>query len=375
MSRLRKLFISPGEFWRDFLLKRYPEPLDAMILHSGSVGRRSVRSEADSDDWIPEAFPVNFPIDIVYTWVDGEDPAWLAKQEAILTRADATSAATASVRFACRGELKYSLRSIDTYAPWVNRIYLVTDGQVPTWLHTSSNKLTVVDHTEIIPAEYLPTFNSHVIEAHLHRIPGLAERYVYFNDDVMLARAVGPEYFFAANGNAHLFISQAETPDGPTDRSDTLPQVAAKNVRELLKRRFGQHMRYRFAHTFHPQLRSVNEHIAQEFAPEIAAFCLNRFRDRSDIAFATCLAPNYTYLTGRADLRTTDCAYFDVRSPLAVRFYGELLARRGTARVPYSMCLNDIGATGSSVEPFTKREVEFLERYFPSPSRFERVPT
>jgi hypothetical protein len=373
MSKLRKFFASPGHFWRDFLFKRYPEELDGHTPGSATLHRVQAPLSAPPDHQPPEAYPVNFPIDIVYTWVDGEDPEWVARKNAALAQTGAPAAAIGPARFSCRGELKYSLRSIERYAPWVNHVYFVTDRQVPSWLDTSCDKVSIVDHTEIIERQYLPTFNSHVIEAHLHRIPGLAEHYLYFNDDVMLGRPTTPEHFFAANGNAHLFLTQAQTPRGPVTYLDNPTQVAAKNVRELLQRRFGQDMRFKFAHAVHPQLKSVNERIAEEFAAEIAVSCRNRFRDRTDLAFATYLAPNYTYLTGHADLRRPHFAYFSVRSPLATRFYGALLARQGTARAPYSICLNDIDVTGACIESLLQQEANFLERYFPGPSRFEKA--
>lgn len=380
MSKTGKFLTSPGEFWRDFLLKRYPEDLDGTVKRRGGlvghlVARRApaeVPQNTPADLQTLEAYPVTFPIDIVYTWVDGSDPTWLARKNAALPTTDATAAATTPARFACRGELKYSLRSLEYFAPWVNHIYIVTDGQVPPWLDTATHKITVVDHTEIISSRYLPTFNSHVIEAHLHKIPGLAERYVYFNDDVMLTRPTPPEHFFSANGNAHLFLTRSQTPVGPVTLYDTPTQVAAKNARDLLHRRFGQYMLLNFAHTFHPQLKSVNEQIAEDFASEIAASCGNRFRGRTDVAFATYLAPNYAYLAGRADLRTTACMYFNVRSPGATRHYRALLQRRGTAQAPYSMCLNDTKVIGASDERLLQQEIQFLERYYPEPSSLEK---
>ncbi|MBN1607778.1 MAG: Stealth CR1 domain-containing protein [Polyangiaceae bacterium] len=373
MSKLRKFFASPGHFWRDFLLKLYPEDLDGSNPARPETHRFAAPVHAPADHQPPEAYPITFPIDVVYTWVDGQDPKWLARKNAALARSGAPAAAIGPARFACRGELRYSLRSLERYAPWVNHVYFVTDGQVPPWLDTTNDRVSIVDHTEIIERQYLPTFNSHVIEAHLHRIAGLAEHYLYFNDDVMLGRPTTPGHFFAANGNAHLFLTQAQTPSGPVTPHDNPTQVAAKNARELLYRRFGQQMRFKFAHAVHPQLRSVNERIAAEFAREIAASCSNRFRGRTDLAFATYLAPNYTYLTGRADLRTIHYAYFNVRSPLAIRFYRALLARRGTERAPHSICLNDIDVTGACIESLLQQEVVFLERYFPGSSCFERT--
>ena len=371
MSKLSKFLRSPGEFWRDFLIKRYPGDMDGV----GQEHRRATRGPANGSAPVQplEAYPVTFPIDVVYTWVDGDDPAWLAKKSAAQeTTVQATEAATTAARFSCRGELMYSLRSIEYYAPWVNHIYIVTDRQVPQWLDTDNDKVTVVDHAEIIPPQYLPTFNSHVIEAHLHRIPGLAEHYVYFNDDVMLARPITPAHFFAANGNAHLFLTRSQTPVGSITIYDTPTQVAAKNARELLSQRFDQYMLYNFAHTFHPQLKSVNAHMADEFASAIAGFCTNRFRGRTDVAVATYLAPNYTYLSRRGDLRTTRWVYFSVRSPFAVRHYRALLRWKGTAHAPHSMCLNDITVMGASDEALLRRETEFLQRYFPVRSSFEK---
>ena len=116
-------------------------------------------------------------IDLVYFWVNGNDPKWIAKRQAFL--ADYTeNEESCKGRYFDNEELKYSLRSIEKYAPWIRRIFIVTDNQVPTWLNTSHSKIQIVDHSEIIPHEYLPCFNSRVIEHHMHKIPGLAEHFL-----------------------------------------------------------------------------------------------------------------------------------------------------------------------------------------------------
>src|SRR5690606_2915718 len=110
-----------------------------------------------------------FPIDVVYAWVDGDDPAWLEKKEAVtaslgrvgFSRLHASS--VAQRRFRSRDELRYSLRSLEMFAPWVRNVYLVTDNQVPEWLDVSVPGIRVIDHSELFRDALLPTFNSHVI--------------------------------------------------------------------------------------------------------------------------------------------------------------------------------------------------------------------
>lgn len=99
------------------------------------------------------------------------------------------------VRFENHDELRYSLRSVFENLPWINHIYLITNKQRPTWLKEHP-KITVVDHTEIIPSELLPTFSSVVIENYLTKIPGLNEHFLYFNDDMFINRHLSPREFF-----------------------------------------------------------------------------------------------------------------------------------------------------------------------------------
>lgn len=151
-------------------------------------------------------------IDFVITWVDGSDEEWLAKKKAYEgLRTEETKAGgrvketgnakradmeKPDVRYRDWGLLRYLFRGIERYAPWVHHIFLVTDRQLPEWLNTEHPKVSVVYHEEFIPSEYLPTFNSHTIELNLHRIPGLSEQFVYFNDDTFLTNACRPEDFF-----------------------------------------------------------------------------------------------------------------------------------------------------------------------------------
>lgn len=133
-------------------------------------------------------------IDFVIPWVDGSDPAWQAEKNRYLP--DIPTDGASSNRYRDWGLLLYWFRSVEKYAPWVRRIHFLTWGHVPEFLNLASPKLHIVNHYEFIPAEYLPTFSSHVIEMNLHRIPDLAEHFVYFNDDTFLLREFQPEDFF-----------------------------------------------------------------------------------------------------------------------------------------------------------------------------------
>ena len=163
------------------------------------------------------------PIDLVYTWVNGSDVAWVKsklewqRRAGLLPPEDSTAAAqhkkdaaATANRYRDNGELKYSLRSIVKYAPWVRNVYLVTANQIPEWLDLSFPRVRVVPHSEIYPnASHLPVFSSPSIETHIHRISGLSDNFIYFNDDVMLASPVWPEDFMSMTGQKMYFAWEA----------------------------------------------------------------------------------------------------------------------------------------------------------------------
>ena len=136
----------------------------------------------------------NIAIDFVVPWVDDSDPVWREKKIKY-TGAKMQDGNTAA-RYRDWDTLKYWFRGIEKFAPWVRCVYFITDEQKPDWLNVNHPKLKWVKHTDYIPKEYLPTFSSHVIEWNLHRIEGLSEHFVYFNDDVFMIRETQPEDFF-----------------------------------------------------------------------------------------------------------------------------------------------------------------------------------
>lgn len=142
-------------------------------------------------------------IDFVLTWVDGSDPNWLQEknkyEKTELKEDPAGLSINSKGRYRENGFLRYWFRSVEKFAPWVNQIHFITYKQKPDWLNVTHPKLHWVDHRDYIPPQYLPTFNSNVIELNLHRIETLSEHFVLFNDDTFLLQPLNPEFFFIDN--------------------------------------------------------------------------------------------------------------------------------------------------------------------------------
>ena len=135
-------------------------------------------------------------IDFVITWVDMEDPKWKAEFSKYSGKKDNEKNGVSEARFRDYGFLKYWFRGVEKFAPWVRKIHFVTSGQKPEWLDENNPKINLVNHKDYIPAEFLPTYNSVVIERYLHKIPDLAEHFVYFNDDFYIINNISAERFF-----------------------------------------------------------------------------------------------------------------------------------------------------------------------------------
>ena len=139
----------------------------------------------------------NDKIDLVILWVDGSDPNWLKeKNKYSLKKEDISNQIN---RYRDWGLLKYWFRGVEKYAPWVNKIHFVTWGHLPEWLDTNNPKINIVKHEDIIPKEYLPTFNSNVIQFYLNRIEGLSDRFIMFDDDQFIINKVSPKDFYDGN--------------------------------------------------------------------------------------------------------------------------------------------------------------------------------
>ena len=135
-------------------------------------------------------------IDFVITWVNMNDPEWQSEFNKYSNIGKNSRNGTSKARFREHGFLRYWFRGVEKYAPWVNKIHFICNGKLPEWLDVNNPKIHIVRHEEFIPAEFLPTFNSVVIERYMHKIPGLSEHFVYFNDDFYIINNVDENRFF-----------------------------------------------------------------------------------------------------------------------------------------------------------------------------------
>lgn len=157
---------------------------------------------------------MNGPIDIVIPWVDGSDPAWIKEKNKYMSNQQVVADANNDLRYQNWDNVQYIFRGIEKFMPWVNCVFFITWGHLPEWLNIDCSKLRIVKHEDFIPQKYLPTFNINVIETNLHRIDGLSDNYIYFNDDMFPLQCIEEEYYFQ---NDNVCDEAVETPIIPVD--------------------------------------------------------------------------------------------------------------------------------------------------------------
>ena len=352
---------------RNAFVEELPASEQRMAIKETSVGRfRSIEAFC-----VPSVTDVTFPIDVVYTWVDGTDTTWQRARAEALGVADPaafTENAASDARFLDHDELRYSLRSLEKYAPWVNHIWIVTAGQVPAWLNVEHPKVTVVDHRDIwSPEGTLPTFNSHAIEAHLHRIEGLSEHFLYFNDDVFLGRPCDPELFFEANGLEHIFLSAAKVAEGPATPGEIASDTAGKNARRLVEEVTGRRIRRKFFHAPYALRRDVSYELEERFRDVVVQTAQSVFRRSTDVTMAGALHAYYALATGRGVQGRIRYRYINIASGNVADHFQQM------TRAPYDVfCLNDVAAEGAQPREAVDAQVRsMLACYFPHVSSFE----
>lgn len=136
---------------------------------------------------------MNKAIDFVICWVDGNDREWQKEKNKYDTM---TQSDSRIIRYRDWDNLQYWFRGVEMFTPWVNKIHFITWGHIPSWLNIQHPKLNIVKHEDYIPHDYLPTFSARPIEINLHRIKGLSEQFVYFNDDMFILKSLKPKDFF-----------------------------------------------------------------------------------------------------------------------------------------------------------------------------------
>lgn len=339
INKIKKLIKDPSLFFRDFFEKRYP-----VIRNEIRCPEKDESVLLRYDIELESKVDVAFPIDVVYTWVNSDCSQWRKKFNSTLGSNDKQLGgfATDRARYCDHNELYYSLISVRKNIPWVRYIYIVTDQQVPDWYESFNyENIKIIDHHDIISEEYLPTFNSHVIEAHLHKIPGLAEHFIYFNDDVFVARPLHKAHFFEANGIASLFLSSKSLRALKNKGMQTPTLSASLRCAQLLNERYNFKPDIPLVHTYLPLRKSLYERAWEEFESEIMSFLNNRFRTDHDLNLASFLIPWLAYAEGKATTKRDICYYFNVRSKSAKEYYKSLRQAKNKDSLPHSFCAND----------------------------------
>lgn len=335
-------------------------------------------------------------IDLVISWVDGNDYQWLQARAAARNKTiQYSEGLNHPARFREIGLLKYAFRSIEKNLPWVRNIYLVTPGQIPAWLNKDHPKVKVVDQNTIIPKDYQPCFKSTGVEWHLHRIPGLSENFIYINDDMIFTQPLTPKDFFHKGlprltaiyhplpiaDFSHMVLSTLNV----LNRNFIQGKIAHRNINKFFNplngRLYLRNIIYRsldrfssreslqssyiFPHVALPLRKSTLETIWEKEFNALDATCRNPFRDKSDIIIW--LAMFWEIESGTfvpQNPATTQLIYANEL---------EILKKTLNDKSVSMLCLNDTENIETLSETMIDRIDKLMNLKFPKISSFETI--
>ena len=309
-------------------------------------------------------------IDLVYFWVDGNDPKWRAKHDAFCGKTSGTVETNGINRFANNDELKYSLRSVAMYAPWIRKIFIITDDQVPVWLDTSNPNVKIIDHKDILPAESLPCFNSCLIGHYAYRTPGLAEHFLLGNDDTYINREVAPGDFFTSDGLPivrlrRMYFRKLRWSFRENVRKKTLSNYrrTLQRASQLVSDKFGHYYTGIPHHNINALLKSVCRDVAENIMrDEFASNNKNHIRNDDDVQNVV-----FSYVAlaeKRGKLR-----YVTDKESMIVKIHKDKHYERLDKFRPMLFCMNDSEYANDSGRAMSKA---YLEKRFPDKSEFEK---
>ncbi|OHT16396.1 hypothetical protein TRFO_02631 [Tritrichomonas foetus] len=258
----------------------------------------------------------DFPIDIVYTWVDGRDPKWINRYEKEMKKENQKiTKSFFENRYEDIEELRYSLRTIEKYAKFVNHIFIITEGHRPSWINDQHPKLTFVNHSSIFPSHYqingkkishsnlLPTFNSIAIEFAMVNIPELSEHFIYLNDDVFFGQQVYPSDFFTKEGKPIYYSMEKYTEFLPKKLEESHRYYSRKtymtsaeiyhscvsNTRLKIYNKYHRIFPYDLEHISFPLAKTIMRKAKENFEIEVIMTMASKFRTANDMHMQTLL--------------------------------------------------------------------------------------
>ncbi len=331
-------------------------------------------------------------IDIVYLWVDDSDKKWRAQKnkwlKIIKGQKTIYKDATVDARWRDNGEFKYSLRSVDMFAPWVNHIYIVTGfGHIPKWLNTKHPKITIVPHEQIMPADAIPTFNATAIEMCIPNIPGLSEHFIIMNDDTFFNRPLSPDFFYDKDGHARVRYSTHFKHKhnigqwiGCVDEYTQTLILSAQTIHKIFKKKV---YKYRPSHGIDPYIKSswIECRNHPMITGQIDKQIRNKFRTNDELQ--RWLFNLYDLINDRA-VFIHSRARKHSRHKILNAFYNTIFfsriynspvvctdasaARSALINAPI-FCINDSDDTDSTI---LRDNAKFMAERFPKKSRFEK---
>ena len=312
-------------------------------------------------------------VDIVYLWVDGADKIWQTKRHRAYARWSQNHPDELAIygnnagRYRDNGELRFNLRSLEKFFPNHGHIYIVTDGQRPSWLR-SSKGLTLIDHKDLLPQPSAGVFDSGHIESYLHRIPGLSEKFFYLNDDVFFGTMVDVDWWFGAQ--LKVFAEASIVAQTSVLESGTALVNASIQSRDWLQHRYPsyQHDPRVFSHAPRPMLKSAMLEL-EALAPQL-------FRQVRDTSFRSWrvppivpdLLPRWMVHVGYAQQRTLNPLHISTGTPQAPLQFESLVEKFG--HIPF-FCINDTSDELPDDDPQLQRITSTLHKLLPQTSSFE----
>lgn len=312
-------------------------------------------------------------VDVVYLWVDGADEVWQTKRQRAYTNWSRQHPDELAIygnnagRYRDNGELRFNLRSLEKFFPNHGHVYIVTDGQTPSWLKPSKN-ITLIDHLDLMPQPSAGVFDSGHIETYLHRIPGLSEKFFYLNDDVFFGMKVDVEWWFGAQLN--VFAEASTVEQTLVTKNGTALVNASIQSRNWLQHHYPgyKHDPRVYTHAPRPMLKSAMlelETLAQPLFKQVRA---TTFRSWRVPPIVPDLLPRWMVHVGYAQQRTLNPLHISTGTPKARRQF-ELLIEKFD-HIPF-FCINDTNDESPDDDPELLRITKTLGTLLPTPSSFE----
>ncbi len=315
-------------------------------------------------------------IDLVYLWCNLDDPNFKQRKESFLKGQIIDKEANNVCRFTDNGELKYSLRSVELYAPWVNKIYIVTDNQIPNWLNLDNPKIEIINQNDILPQSAIPCFNSIAIEHSIKNIPNLEEHFIYANDDMFFNLPTEPEFFFNKKGCPISRFRKKRK-----KRYYTIYEYALNNAENLIYKKFKINLNFEPHHNIDAYLKSEVINCYETFKSEIDKTINSHFRNKENVERA--IYQKYFVAVKKGEFKRVskvDCKLNPIKRliNLIKKEYkkdsclifpqGRNIEETLNKFKPHLFCINDSEETTNEDRKYLK---EFLQKKFPNKSNFE----